>query len=159
VKPATILINPSLEELHRAFSTPRLLVHIAGHAGIDPIGGKFSWIETAHGRITSRDLSDMQIRARTIVITGCRTARRIVQAGDEWLGLMRSFYLSGASTIVSALWDIRDDSARMFASEFYKAFDGDNALTAVQIAAGRVRARQAHPYFWGGFGAFVRKAS
>jgi len=81
----------------------------------------------------------------------------MIQSGDEWLGLMRSFYLSGASTIVSALWDIRDESARQFAGEFYKTFDGKNAPLAVQKAAAVVRGWHTHPYFWSGFGAFVRK--
>lgn len=154
---AEILINPSLAQLRQAFEKARVLVHIAGHAGIDAVGGKLSWIETVEGRLTSRDLADMRIQARTLVITGCQTARRIIQPGDEWLGLMRSFYLSGAGTIVSALWDIRDESARRFAGEFYRTFDGKNAPMAVQGAAAAVRQWRAHPYFWAGFGAFVRK--
>jgi CHAT domain-containing protein len=98
----------------------------------------------------------MAIRARTIVITGCQTARRMIGPGDEWQGLMRAFYLAGASTIVSALWDVRDESARQFATEFYKCFSGDNAPGAVQYAIQAVRRSQDHPYFWGGFTAFVR---
>jgi tetratricopeptide (TPR) repeat protein len=159
VNGATMLVNPGIDELRHAFRTPRLLIHIAGHAGIDPIAGKFSWIETTGGRLTSRDLTDMNIRARTIVVTGCKTARRIIQPGDEWQGLMRSFYLAGASTILTALWDIRDDAARQFAVEFYKNFAGDNALPAVQTATARVREGRGHPYFWSGFGTFVRKAA
>ncbi len=154
---ATVLINPSLDELRDAFSNPWGLVHIAGHAGIDTIGGKFSWIDTPQGRLTSRELANMSIRAKTIVITGCRTARRLIQPGDEWLGLMRSFYLSGASVIVSALWDIRDKAARDFAREFYKGFNGSNALSAVQTASAFVRNQNQHPYFWAGFGIFIRK--
>jgi len=153
----TVLINPSLDELREAFATPWGLVHIAGHAGIDTIAGKFSWIDTAGGRLTSRDLANMSIRASTIVITGCRTARRLIQPGDEWLGLMRSFYLSGANTIVSALWDIRDKAARDFAREFYKRFNRSNVLSAVQTAAASVRNQNQHPYFWAGFGSFIRK--
>ena len=154
---AELLVNPSMTDLRNAFEQPRSLVHIAGHAGIDTVGGRLSWIETSDGRLTSRDLMDMHIRAQTLVITGCQTARRLIQPGDEWLGLMRSFYLSGASTIVSALWDIRDESARRFAREFYMAFDGKNAPAAVQQAASSLRDWNAHPYFWAGFGAFVRK--
>jgi tetratricopeptide (TPR) repeat protein len=154
---STVLVNPSIDELRSAFTEPRELVHIAGHAGIDPIAGKFSWVETPAGRLTSRDLLNMQIRARTIVITGCRTARRTIEPGDEWLGLMRSFYLSGATNIVSALWDIRDEAARRFTAEFYKVFKGNNVPAALQTAAAWLRQRQAHPYFWAGFGAFVRK--
>jgi len=154
---AELLVNPSMTDLRSAFEQPRSLVHIAGHAGIDTVGGKLSWIETSDGRLTSLDLMDMEIRAQTLVITGCQTARRLIQPGDEWLGLMRSFYLSGASTIVSALWDIRDESARRFAREFYTTFDGNNAPAAVQQAASSLRDWNAHPYFWAGFGAFVRK--
>jgi CHAT domain-containing protein len=154
---AAVLVNPSVDELRDALSRPRNLIHIAGHAGIDRISGKFSWIETPQGRLTSRDLANMEIRAKTIVVTGCSSARRLIQPGDEWLGLMRCFYLAGADTIVSALWDVRDTAARHFAQEFYKVFDGNNALTAVETAAAEIRNRQSHPYFWAGFEAFVRK--
>jgi CHAT domain-containing protein len=154
---AEVLINPGAAELRRAFELPRSLVHLAGHAGIDAVGGKLSWIETPEGRLSSRDLLDMQIRAKTLVITGCRTARRMIQPGDEWLGLMRSFYLSGASTIVSALWDVRAESARRFAGAFYETFDGTNAPAAVQRAAAAVGEWRAHPYFWAGFGTFARR--
>src|SRR5262249_42738359 len=115
------------------------------------------WIETVDGRLTSRDLINMRIQARTIVITGCRTARRLIQPGDEWLGLMRSFYLSGASTIVSALWDIRDEVARGFGVRFHKAVKRRDALDAVKSATAEVRNKYQHPYFWAGFGVFVRR--
>jgi len=154
---AVVLINPSAAALRETFEVPRPIVHIAGHAGIDAIGGTLSWIETPEGRLTGRDLDGMSIRAKTVVITGCRTARRAILPGDEWQGLMRAFYLSGAAAIVSAFWDIRDESALRFASEFYRRFDGNNAPAAVRAACGAVREWRGHPYFWGGFGAFVRK--
>jgi CHAT domain-containing protein len=157
VPDSEILVDPALNELRKALDSPRRLVHIAGHAEVDVVGGKVSWIETPEGRLTSRDLTEMQIRARTIVITGCQTARRLIQPGDEWLGLMRAFYLSGASMIVSAFWDIRDESARRFSTEFYRHFNGDNAAAAVQKASAALRAWQNHPYFWAGFGVFARK--
>ncbi|MBI4471731.1 MAG: CHAT domain-containing protein [Acidobacteria bacterium] len=154
---ASVLINPSIDELRQAFDEPRSLIHIAGHAGIDVAGGRISWIETPAGRLTGRDLMDMQIRAKTLVITGCQTARRVIRPGDEWLGLMRAFYMSGASAIVSVFWDIRDEAARRFSSEFYEYFDGGNAPSAARKAMDTLRNWQAHPYFWAGFGVFARK--
>jgi tetratricopeptide (TPR) repeat protein len=159
VPDSRVLINPSLLELRLALDSPRTLIHIAGHAGIDMVDGKLSWIETPDGRLTSRDLLDMQIRARTLVITGCQTARRLIRPGDEWLGLMRAFYMSGATTIVSALWNIRDESARRFSSEFYSHFGRQDAPSAAQKACESLRTWQSHPYFWAGFGVFVRKNS
>lgn len=154
-----VLINPPLERLCDALAVSRSLVHIAGHAGIDVVGGKLSWIETAEGRLTSRDLMHMQINTDTLVITGCQSARRMIHPGDEWQGLMRAFYMSGASTIVSAFWDIRDESARQFAAEFYEHFDGNNAPLAARNASAILRSRKSHPYFWAGFGVFARKKS
>src|SRR6185436_13565551 len=88
---AEVLMDPTTSELREAFSVGRSLVHIAGHAGIDAVGGKVSWIHTRQGRLTSRDLLDMKVRARTLVVTGCQTARRVIRPGDEWQGLMRAF--------------------------------------------------------------------
>ncbi len=154
---ATVLVNPTVDELRDEMNHYRPLLHIAGHAGIDPIRGSLSWLETSNGKLTSRDLMDMQFRAGTVVVTGCHTARRNISAGDEWLGLMRAFYLSGAHTIVSAYWAIRDESAQLFSKTFYKHYDGTNASEAVTAASDTIRKASPHPYFWGGFGTFARK--
>ena len=154
---AIVLINPSVGELTREMNQYRPLLHVAGHAGIDPVRGSLSWLETPQGRLTSRDLMDTQFRAGTVVVTGCHTARRMISAGDEWLGLMRAFYMSGAHTIVSAYWAIRDESAQMFSKNFYENYDGTNAVEAVGAAAAAIRETSPHPYFWGGFGTFARK--
>jgi CHAT domain-containing protein len=157
-KEAEVLLNPSAAALRAALGQPRELIHIAGHAGFDSVGGKLSWIETADGRLDSRDLLDMQINARTVVVTGCQTARREICPGDEWLGLMRALYMSGASAIVSAFWDVRSDCAERFATEFYVHFDGGNASEAVRRASAAIRERRSHPYFWSGFGSFIRRS-
>ena len=154
---SVVLVNPDPYTLSGHLKQHRKLVHVAGHAGIDPVQGSLSWLETADGRITSRDLMDMQFRADTLVVTGCHTARRVITPGDEWQGLMRAFYLSGAHTIVSAFWAIRDESAKSFSKDFYQLYDGTNAPAAVRSAAGSIRSTFPHPYFWGGFGTFVRK--
>ncbi len=154
---AVVLINPSPYELGHHLKQYRELVHVAGHAGIDAVQGALSWLETSEGRLTSRELMDMEFRAGTLVVTGCHTARRVISAGDEWQGLMRAFYLSGAHTIVSAFWAIRDESAQSFSRQFYQLYDGTNAPAATHGAAATIRATFPHPYFWGGFGTFVRK--
>jgi CHAT domain-containing protein len=152
-----VLINPSVGALERELSVSRPLVHIAGHAGIDPVQGALAWLETPGGRLTSRDLIRMRFRADTIVVTGCHTARRTISAGDEWLGLMRAFYLSGARTVVSAHWAIRDESARLFSANFYEAYDPLSPETAVRAGTRAIRNQFPHPYFWAGFGTFIRK--
>jgi CHAT domain-containing protein len=83
----------------------------------------------------------------------------VIRPGDEWQGLMRAFYLSGATAIVSAFWSIRDETAKRFAAGFYRIFDGTNASAAAEEAAAALRQQQPHPYFWAGFGVFVRRTT
>jgi len=154
---AEVLINPSPGELVAQLSVPRALIHVAGHAGIDPVRGALAWIETPKGRLTGPNLVRMKLCADTIVVTGCNTAHRTLSAGDEWLGLMRAFYLSGARTIVSAHWAIRDQSARLFSETFYRDLDPARPSTAVEAARSAIRKEFPHPYFWAGFGTFARK--
>ena len=73
------------------------------------------------------------------------------------MGLMRAFYLSGAHTIVSAFWAVRDEAAHLFSRNFYEHYDGTNAAAAVDTASALLRESNPHPYFWSGFGTFVRK--
>ena len=64
---SVVLINPSVSELSSHLERRRPLLHIAGHAAIDPVQGSLSWLETPDGHLTSRDLIDMKFQADTIV--------------------------------------------------------------------------------------------
>jgi CHAT domain-containing protein len=154
---ARVLLNPTVKELVEVFQEPHGLVHIAGHVKIDPIAGVLSGIDTAHGLLTNDDLRALSLRANTLVITGCQTARRTVRPGDEWQGMMREFYLSGVSTIVAGMWNIRDESARRFTSEFYKNDGARDPVGAARAATLSLRDWYSHPYFWAGFATFARK--
>ena len=156
IKDAVVLINPSASELREVFTMPRSLVHLAGHAGIDTVGGTISWIETSEGRLTGRNLTDMAISARTLVITGCQTARRAIRPGMSGRADARILSGWGDNHRLSVLGH-PGQAARRFASEFYKCFDGNNAESAGKIASSAIRDWRSHPYFWAGFGAFLRK--
>lgn len=47
-------------------------------------------------------------------------------AGDDLLGLTRSFYIGGTTTILSSLWSIEDEGTKIFMEYFHKnAVSGD----------------------------------
>ncbi len=47
-------------------------------------------------------------------------------AGDDFLGLARSFYLGGTLAVLNSLWPVLDQPPRLFMEEFHRhAASGD----------------------------------
>lgn len=42
-------------------------------------------------------------------------------AGDDMLGLVRSFYLGGATTVLSSLWPVDDLGTKVFMEVFHRS--------------------------------------
>jgi CHAT domain-containing protein len=56
-------------------------------------------------------------------MAGCGTARYGRRAGEELFGLTRSLMRSGASNVISSLWDIDEVAMIMFFECFYKSLE------------------------------------
>jgi CHAT domain-containing protein/tetratricopeptide (TPR) repeat protein len=123
---------------------------------------------SADGRLTAREIYDMDVKARLVVLSGCRTARGKV-TGDGVLGLTRAFLYAGAPSLVATLWDIYDESGVRLMPTFYREWqrsgNAADALRHAQLAvirdlrAGKIQLQTAagaftiaeHPAFWAGF--------
>jgi CHAT domain-containing protein/tetratricopeptide (TPR) repeat protein len=123
---------------------------------------------SADGRLTVREIYDLEVTARLVVLSACRTARGKV-TGDGVLGLTRAFLYAGAPSLVATLWDIYDESGLrlmpMFYREWQRSSHAADALRRAQLhvirelRAGRIQLRTPagdftiaeHPAFWAGF--------
>jgi CHAT domain-containing protein/tetratricopeptide (TPR) repeat protein len=105
-----------------------LLVHFATHAMVDDLHPERSAILLAgneHGEdglLQAREIAELTLPGRMVVLSACRSATGAVLAGEGVLGLSRSFFEAGARTILGTLWPIRDDHAAAFFEKFYAAF-------------------------------------
>lgn len=75
--------------------------------------------------LSAKEIFKSPIKADLVVLSACETGMGANVAGDDLLGLPRSFFLGGTKAIVSSLWPIDDEGTKEFMTEFHKyAKDG-----------------------------------
>lgn len=67
-----------------------------------------------------------------------------VVAGDDFLGLVRSFYLGGSSAVVNSLWPVDDEGTRLFMETFHANLRGGRYGAAWRAARDATKAA-GHP--------------
>ena len=77
-------------------------------------------------RLTAARLFEAPVRAGLVVLSACETGVGRTVAGDDYLGLTRSFYLGGARTVLNSLWPVEDKGTQAFMTRFHElARNGD----------------------------------
>lgn len=106
------------------------VLHLAAHGVFDPVNPLNSSIILSTGaapdELTAASLFERPLPARLVVLSACETAGAEAAAGEDFLGLARSFYLGGAVTVIHSLWPVFDRPTRIFMEEFHRhARSGD----------------------------------
>jgi CHAT domain-containing protein/tetratricopeptide (TPR) repeat protein len=94
-----------------------------------------------------------------VVLSACETALGRRAAGEGLLSLTRSFRVAGARTVVSSLWNVRDDSTKELMLDFYDRLwsKRETKLDALRHAQldllqkSRARGGDGRPAAWGAF--------
>jgi CHAT domain-containing protein/tetratricopeptide (TPR) repeat protein len=131
--------NELLRELPQA-----TVIHFATHAivsGTDPFSsflaldrevGKKGF--AADGILTAASIYALQMHARMVVLSACRTGRGPISA-DGVAGLARAFFYAGSESIVSSLWDVADQPTATLMSLFYSRLaKGESRAQALRLA-------------------------
>lgn len=106
-------------------------IHLATHGIIDESDPRKSGLALSAGnRITASSKDDGLLRSTEIlglrmnsdmvVLSACNTGLGKVVGGEGMLGMQRSFFYAGASTVVVSLWSVYDRSTAYLMNEFYK---------------------------------------
>jgi len=131
------------------------VLHLATHALFDPVYPLQSSLILSDGRkavpLSAETLFANPLAARLVILSACETGMGQVVSGDELLGLARSFYLGGASSVVSSLWPVEDRATQMFMEAFHEESRSRNYGQAWLKARDRVRARGYPPSAYGAF--------
>lgn len=117
------------------------VVHVAAHAIVHDRDASLSLIALAPGdgdggTLYLREIIDMPVRSRLVVLAACGTAARGGTSGN--VGSFASAFLSaGAELVLASLWNVKDEQSTMFVRRFYSRLgEGDRppeALRAVQL--------------------------
>jgi CHAT domain-containing protein len=152
------LIGPvaTASATRRALESDKL-VHIAGHAAMNPINPLYSRIELADGFLEVRELVGLNIQSRLVYLSACETAMggrwgTSYQAGEDYATLGQALLMAGAESAVATLWRIDDQAAAILAEAFYRHLRSVPPMEALARAQRDLLARSelARPYFWAG---------
>ena len=70
--------------------------------------------------LSAKEIFRTPLKADLVVLSACETGMGINVAGDDLLGLPRSFFLGGTKAVVSSLWPIDDAGTKEFMLVFHK---------------------------------------
>jgi len=106
-------------------------------------------------QIASLDLNGLD----WAVLSACSTGNGELHDGEGVLGLVRSFRVAGAKTVVMTLWPVDDEIARRFMRSLYAEHFGrrlssaDSMWVATRglLAERRAAGKNTHPWYWAGF--------
>lgn len=132
------------------------ILHLATHGvfnGRDPLQSAILMSKDAHPeRLTADALFEAPIRADLVVMSACETGVGHVSAGDDFLGLARSFYLSGTKAVINSLWPVHDKPTRSFMEVFHQRLGQGGEVGAAWLAArNRLRDDGYPPSVYGAF--------
>jgi CHAT domain-containing protein/Flp pilus assembly protein TadD len=107
-------------------------IHMATHGVIDEdqpsrsglalsAEGEITASSTEDGMLRSSEIFGLNINSDMVVLSACNTGLGKLVSGEGMLGMQRSFFYAGTSTVVVSLWNVYDRSTASFMDEFYKS--------------------------------------
>ncbi len=128
--------------------------------GIVCAGANHPQPDRDNGLLTGDEVGSLDLSAcNLVVLSACETALGKRHASEGLLSLTRSFRTAGARTVISSLWQVRDDSTRELMLDFYDRLWNRNeskldALRDAQLSMlkrNREKLGDTKPAMWGAF--------
>jgi CHAT domain-containing protein len=133
------------------------IIHLATHGEFDAANPLFSAIRLApdseqdNGQLSADEVFELDINADLVVLSACQTGLGKVGAGDDVVGMNRSFLYAGTHALASSLWRVSDVSTAILMKQFYREYPNRNKAESLQRAMLHVFRQYAHPGYWGAF--------
>lgn len=135
-------------------------LHFASHGVVDEERPEFSALVLnarggEDGFLTMREVFDLRLNADLVVLSACSTGLGQRIRGEGVMGLSRAFLCAGASSVLSSLWNVYDQSTAAFMTAFYTNLKSDRMSKAAALKRARlalIRSKDySHPYYWAPF--------
>ncbi len=110
--------------------------------------------------LTAGEILELELRAELVTLSACESGISERRAGDELIGLTRSFIYAGAPSIIVSLWSVDDESTRVLMREFYRRLlPGPGEVSQTKVEALRSAQKHLinsggplrHPFYWAPF--------
>ncbi|MCX6829546.1 MAG: CHAT domain-containing protein [candidate division Zixibacteria bacterium] len=126
-------------------------------AGANLHGAGADSLDIDDGVLSAYEVSAMNLEGtQLIVLSACETGLGEVKSGEGVYGLRRAFQMAGARTVISALWQVDDQTTADIMSRLYIKSDKSiperiRELQLQQIKKLRAGGFSDHPYSWAAF--------
>jgi CHAT domain-containing protein len=132
------------------------IIHLAA-SNVRSKEGEFSDVlalgtsELDDGWLTSEEIINLNLKAELVVLSGNDTAIGKV-TNDGVIGLSRSFFTAGATSVIGSLWSVSDRETAFLMTEFYEELSKNpDKATALRQAMLTTMKKYPNPMSWAGF--------
>ncbi|MEE9424058.1 MAG: CHAT domain-containing protein [Methylococcales bacterium] len=134
--------------------------HIAGHGLFNNDNAMDSTLFLApdrlnDGLLTAQEIFSIDKVSDLVVLSACETGQVEIGNGDELIGLTRSFFFSGASSLVASLWNVDDVGTSKLMEYFYAHMVNDKLSPKVALQQAKldmVKSKEySSPFYWAAF--------
>lgn len=128
------------------------VVHLACHGQFRADSPMFSALELADGALALYEAPQLGLRAQLVTLSACETGLSRLAPGNEAIGLVRGFLMSGVRSVVASSWAVDDAATATLMRGFYRRLVAGEACAEALAGAQRESARGgAHPFHWAAF--------
>ena len=132
------------------------ILHFATHGELNenqPLESSLRLASTVNqnGSLTAREIFGMSIESSLVVLSACETAIGKISTGDELISINRAFLYAGASSVISTLWKVSDESTYLFMDDFYTHLKSQPVGEAMRTAQLDLINKYPHPFYWSPF--------
>ncbi len=155
-----LLQSDATETAVRSWVRDADVVHLACHGILNEKLPQFSHLlltadEQNDGKLEMHEIFGLDWSGVSLVtLSACSSGTGKLGAGNDIIGLTRGFMFAGAPSVLATLWEVDDESTRLFMEEFYRQYtSGKSKPESFQIAQNKLRTdpKWSHPYFWAPF--------
>ncbi len=138
------------------------LIHLATHAIVNDNNPDYSYLVFSNSTKNNnllyvKDLYNYHLNADLVTLSACETGIGKLQKGEGMLSLSRAFNYAGATSLVTTLWKIDDESTSTIIADFYKylkkGLTKSDALREAKLNYLKNNENDKllrHPYYWSG---------
>jgi len=109
------------------------------------------------GSLTLMDIMSLDLSSEIVILSACETALGKIVHGEGVIGLINSFFTAGSKNVIASLWQVNDESTRIFMTELYKlvikGIDINEAIATVKrnFISGMYSEEYKKQFYWAPF--------
>ncbi len=116
--------DATVKALRREVGSGVDVLHLATHSTFDAVNPLQSVLYLSDGvkaaELSAADLFAEPLPSKLVVLSACETGLGRAVAGDDFLGLARSFYIGGTRAVLNSLWEVEDTGTQAFMLAFHE---------------------------------------